>query len=154
MLKNTLLKKILTILLVFSLGCSNDGLGKTLPAYFVDKDGSKTVKIKLVVAKTQVDRDKGLMFIKHMPKNKGMLFVFENEKKINFWMKNTYIPLDMIFLDKNKLVVGILENVPILNEKPRSVNKMSKYVVELNSGMSKKIGIQNGSRLVIPELLE
>ena len=64
-------------------------------------------------------------------------------------MKNTYIPLDMLFISKDFTIVGILENVPPLTESPRSVNKPSTYVVELAGGITRKFGIKVGDRLRI-----
>ncbi len=64
-------------------------------------------------------------------------------------MKNTYISLDMLFLDKDLIVLGILENVPTLNEQPRTVNQPAMYVLELNAGASQRLGLGNGDRLKI-----
>jgi uncharacterized membrane protein (UPF0127 family) len=78
-----------------------------------------------------------------------MLFVFPLERQNAFWMKNTYIPLDMVFLDQEMKVVGILENVPPLTEAPRSVGKPSKFVVEFGAGVTRKHGLTEGARMVV-----
>lgn len=137
-------------ILISSLACSADtiGFGENVEAYFLKKDGTKTSTLDLAVARTEKQRAKGLMYVKKMPKNKGMLFIFPEEKKLSFWMRNTFISLDMIFLDKQKKVKGILNKVPILNDKPRSIEGKSKYVVELNAGVAKSLGIKKGDTLV------
>lgn len=137
-------------LLFNAIACSSKpiGFGENVDAYFLRKDGTKTSTIELAVARTDKQRAKGLMFVKKMPKNKGMLFIFPEEKKLSFWMRNTFISLDMIFLDKAKKVKGIIHKVPILNDKPRAVDDKSKYVVELNAGVAKELRIKKGDSLV------
>lgn len=109
-------------------------------------DGSYSQPFKVEIAESEAERQKGLMYRKHLSDDEGMLFIFpgEDEDRI-FWMKNTYISLDMIFIDSNKKVVGILEEVPILNDVPRKVEKPSKYVVELAAGVAGKNRIQEGA---------
>jgi uncharacterized membrane protein (UPF0127 family) len=120
-----------------------------LSANFVSKENVKSKEYKLTIVSNAKDRAKGLMFVKELPKNEGMLFVFPKEEKHTFWMKNTYIALDMIFLDSNQKVVGVLENVPPLNTKQRDLGLSSKYVVELNAGEAKEEKIEEGSTLVV-----
>jgi hypothetical protein len=88
---------------------------------------------------------KGLMYRKEIDPHRGMIFVFPEEKVQTFWMKNTYIPLDMVFVTKEMKVVGILENVPPLNEEPRTVGKPSLYVLEFGAGVMRKNGVTPGS---------
>jgi hypothetical protein len=87
------------------------------------------------------------MFRKSLEDLKGMIFIFPEEREHSFWMKNTYIPLDMLFIAKDLTVVGILENVPPLTETLRTVGKPSMYVVELAGGVTRKFGIKVGDRL-------
>lgn len=101
-------------------------------------------KFTLEVADTPDKQAKGLMFRRELPRSEGMIFVYESERINSMWMKNTYIPLDMIFLDKDKKVVGILENVPPLTLDSRRVDQPSKFVIELNAGMVKEVGLQVG----------
>lgn len=101
-------------------------------------------KFTLEVADTPDKQAKGLMFVRELPRTEGMIFVYESERINSMWMKNTYIPLDMIFLDKDKKVVGILENVPPLTLDSRRVDRPSKFVIELNAGMAKEVGLQVG----------
>ncbi|MCX7648651.1 MAG: DUF192 domain-containing protein, partial [Elusimicrobiales bacterium] len=73
--------------------------------------------INLEIARTEYERRLGLMFRKELCQNCGMIFVFEEEDQKTFWMKNTYIPLDIIFLSKNMRINDIFENVSSTNEK-------------------------------------
>ena len=98
-------------------------------------------------AKTYFEKTKGLMFRKNLDQNKGMLFVFDKEDIYSFWMKNTLIPLDIIWIDGNNKIVFISEDnrpcevffCPII----KSAQK-ARYILELNAGASKKIGLKIG----------
>jgi len=100
------------------------------------------------LAQTPVERAKGLMFREELPKDMGMLFVFKGEGIHSFWMKNTYIPLDIIWLNAEKEVVFINKNTPPCGEECPSVipDKSAKYVLELNAGIADKIGLEVGDR--------
>jgi uncharacterized membrane protein (UPF0127 family) len=107
----------------------------------------KNISIKVEVADTDLKRERGLMFRKKLGENDGMLFVFDDEKYVTFWMKNTLIPLDIIFISSNGTINEIKENVqPCLADPCElypSVNP-SKYVLEVNANFSKKNGISVG----------
>ena len=118
-----------------------------LRAHFLNPDGSKSQIFKLKVAKTKEQVAKGLMFVKQMSAHEGMIFIFDHMKIRNFWMKNTYLSLDMVFLDQNKKVVNIIPNVPILNTEKRNSAVPAQYVVELLAGESAKNNITKGSVL-------
>lgn len=117
--------------------------------HFVGPSGAITGNFQLELATNLEERRKGLMYRKpgEMEANQGMLFVFPNESKLSFWMENTYISLDMIFLNKSMDVVGILSDVPILTRTPREVEADSMYVVELLAGAAKRNGIMAKSKL-------
>jgi uncharacterized membrane protein (UPF0127 family) len=89
------------------------------------------------------------MYRREVGEGKGMLFVFPDEKVQSFWMKNTLVPLDMVFVSKEMKVVGILENVPPLTEDPRFVDIPSLYVLEFAGGTMRKVGVRTGAKLVI-----
>ena len=73
------------------------------------------------------------------------------ERRVHsFWMHNTCIPLDLLFLDEDGLVVGIVENAPTLNDDPRAVSCPSAYVLEVNAGWARRHGVRAGMRAVIP----
>ena len=117
---------------------------------FVDSgSGASTKEFSMEVCANDAERGRGLMFRKSLDDLNGMIFIFPEEREHTFWMKNTYIPLDMLFLSKDLTIVGILENTAPLTETPRSVGKPSTYVVELAGGVTKKFGIKVGDRLRI-----
>ncbi len=94
---------------------------------------------------------RGLMFREHLPWNAGMLFAFNSEESRAFWMKNTLIPLDMIFVDDNSEIVDIIENVPPCEQDPCPVypsEEPAQYVLEVNAGFVQQNGVQVGDRLV------
>jgi uncharacterized membrane protein (UPF0127 family) len=74
-----------------------------------------------------------------------MLFLFPEQRQLSFWMKNTFIPLDMIFLSREWKVVGIIENATPLSEESRSVNAESQYVLEFIAGTAARFGIKQGA---------
>lgn len=140
------------LILVAGLFLASDYLwaGKTeqglLHVRFVTSQGEQSVKLEIV--NTPSGRGRGLMFRKEMAQDRGMLFIFPQEKDNSFYMKNTYISLDMIFVGADRRVVGILENVPILNEQSRTVGKPSLYVIELLAGSAKRLEIGVGTEVI------
>ena len=103
------------------------------------------------LAQTDEQRQTGLMGREHLDKDKGMLFIYEDDGVYTFWMKNTLIPLDMIWIDKNATVARIIKNAePCGKEYCPSINpnKKAKYVLEINGGEADRIGLAEGSRLV------
>lgn len=115
---------------------------------FINPDSSQA-SFYLEVADDNAERAKGLMFRKagDLADDQGMIFIFPDEKNQTFWMKNTYISLDIIFIGSDLEVKGILQNVPTLSTESRSINKASKFVVELLAGTAKQNGIKQGSKL-------
>jgi uncharacterized protein len=116
--------------------------------------GEKGEMINAELAITENQREVGLMYRKELANNKGMLFVYPNEGVRDFWMKNTYLELDMIFCNKDFSVVHILKHVPPLNEEKRSSIKPAQYVLELRGGEAERLGIVEGSRIVPMEVLK
>ena len=93
-------------------------------------------------------RTKGLMFRERMNENRGMWFVFEESKVYPFWMKNTLIPLDMIWIDENLKVVAIIENaVPCESDPCKHYNPEIEalYVLEINRGLASEQGLEIGN---------
>lgn len=114
----------------------------------VFENGAQTsAVVRLEVAAGESERQKGLMFRKSMAPDHGMLFVFKDEGVRTFWMKDTFIPLDIIFVDKEWKVAGMLTDVPVLNSEKRGIEKPSRYVIELNAGAAARLGVREGSRV-------
>lgn len=107
------------------------------------------VEAAVEIADKDKDRMRGLMYRKAMGADAGMLFVFDEEQVLRFWMKNTCIPLDMIFIAEDGTIVGIEENTPTLSEDTFTANCPAKYVLEMNAGWSRKHGIKAGQKASI-----
>lgn len=86
------------------------------------------------------------MYRTKLDADRGMLFSFGDERVREFWMKNTCIPLDMLFLAKDGTVVGILEQVPVLNDERRSIGCPAAYVLEANAGWAREHGVTPGMK--------
>jgi uncharacterized membrane protein (UPF0127 family) len=114
---------------------------------FVDAPGSPQVEVEL--ARDDDSRERGLMYRTRMPESRGMLFSWQDERIRNFWMHNTCIPLDMLYVTKEGIVAGILEQVPTLNDAPRGVKCPVAHVLELNAGWARAHGIAPGMKLKI-----
>lgn len=102
------------------------------------------------IADNPEERSRGLMNRENLDPDKGMLFVFEGESKHSFWMKNTLIPLDIIWINKNKEVVYIEKNVQPCKNDPCPVygpDKEAKYVLEINAGQADQATIQINDKL-------
>jgi uncharacterized membrane protein (UPF0127 family) len=106
---------------------------------------ARAIPIRVEVAATEADRERGLMYRNHLDPDAGMLFLFPRLEPLTFWMKNTLIPLDMIFIDDGRRIVGIVENAAPETETPRRVNGQSQYVLEIAGGMSRRLGVTAGS---------
>ncbi len=96
------------------------------------------------IADSLSERKQGLMYREHLEENKGMLFIFDEQKIHPFWMKNTLIPLDIIWIDEQMEIVSIFPNAqPCKTEQCDSIRplKKAKYVLEINGGMAAEKGI-------------
>jgi uncharacterized membrane protein (UPF0127 family) len=103
------------------------------------------------VARTPADRERGLMFRTKLADHEGMLFVFDEDAEHAFWMRNTLIPLDMIFIDTARSVVGVVERAVPGSLEPRSGGRC-RYVLEVRGGWVAERGVRRGDRVVVEEL--
>jgi|CXWL01.1.fsa_nt_gi uncharacterized membrane protein (UPF0127 family) len=107
--------------------------------------------IAVEIAVTPQQQEQGLMFRKSLAENSGMLFIFDQERMMSFWMKNTLIPLDVIFLDQQGTVVDIQTMPPCLSEQAECpsypAKGKAKYALEINAGKAEKLGLKNGDLL-------
>jgi uncharacterized membrane protein (UPF0127 family) len=92
-------------------------------------------------------RELGLMYRQRLAQNSGMLFVFKQPQHLTFWMKNTEIPLDMIFVRADGTVAGIVENTEPFSERQVGVTGNSQYVLEVNGGFARRHRIKAGDSL-------
>lgn len=93
------------------------------------------------------ERSKGLMYRKSMPENQGMLFDFHVEGPVMMWMKNTYIPLDMIFVSRQGVVTHVAANTVPMSEEVISSGGPAYAVIELNAGVADRIGLKAGDQI-------
>lgn len=111
------------------------------------KDGKVIKKIDVEIADNDAKREQGLMYRKSMDESQGMLFVFVISELHSFWMKNTVIPLDIIFLNENKEIVKIHKNTTPFSTQSLPSEKKSMYVVETVAGFTDKYGIKEGDKM-------
>lgn len=107
----------------------------------------KTIKVE--VARTDKEKERGLMFRERMGKNEGMLFVYEREEMLSFWMKNTLLPLSIAFIDKDGKIVDIQDMEPFSPEIHVSAYP-AKYALEMNRGWFTRERIKVGDLVKIP----
>ncbi|MGD8779612.1 MAG: DUF192 domain-containing protein [Ignavibacteria bacterium] len=130
---------------------------KTFTPYSFNKEGEVTfrnvndefiTKIDVELAENDAERSQGLMFRIDLRESQGMLFAFPYENYQSFWMKNTAISLDMIFVNKNFEIVKIHKNTTPYSEESYPSGKPAKYVVEVVSGFTDKHDIKEGDNIV------
>ena len=114
---------------------------------FVEAAGSPAAEVEL--ARDDKSRERGLMYRTSMPEDAGMLFSWQDERIRSFWMHNTCIPLDLLYITKEGVISGILEQVPTLNDAPRRVACPVAHVLELNAGWARAHGIAPGMKVTI-----
>ena len=112
--------------------------------------GKGPQKFSVEVMRTDAQRGKGLMFRQYMPEDRGMLFDFKVEQQVTMWMKNTYLPLDMIFISRAGKVVGLAENTEPLSERIIPSGAPAYGVLEVNAGVAAKIGVKIGDLVQHP----
>lgn len=118
------------------------------PLEIVTKSGVQVFTVE--VAKTEQERATGLMYRKELPDGRGMLFDFSPEQQVSMWMKNTFIPLDMIFVRSDGRILRIAENTTPQSEKIIPSGGLVKGVIEVAGGTAKKLGIAPGDRVGHP----
>lgn len=114
----------------------------------VSKTGVHVFAVEVV--SNDADRAKGLMFRKELPQGRGMLFDFEREQDVSMWMQNTYIPLDMLFINGDGRIRRIAENTTPLSTKVITSGGPVRAVLEVIGGTAKKLGIAPGDRVAHP----
>lgn len=143
---------ILAIVIVIIIN-SNKETSTTDSEYQFHKEGELVIldsnkvikkKIDIEIADTEYDRELGLMFRKEMSDEQGMLFIFPVEDELSFWMRNTYIPLDMIFINSQKRIITIHKNTIPLSEGSYRSSAPAKYVLEVNGGFTDRYQIKEG----------
>ncbi len=112
--------------------------------------GAPLESVEAELVSSPHDTERGLMYRKSMPERAGMLFDLRSREEHPFWMHNTCIPLDLIYVDEDGFIVGIVENAPTLNDVPRTVDCPSRYVLEVNAGWARRHGVRAGQAMTLP----
>lgn len=124
-------------------GPSNDSIRG--PHVVIRVDGRAPVSVTTEVARTEDERNRGLMHRRELGPMAGMIFVFRQSEPLTFWMRNTFLPLDMIFIKADRRVLGVVENATPMTDDPRRVEGDSQYVLEVNAGFAARHGIRAGT---------
>jgi hypothetical protein len=103
--------------------------------------------VRAELADTDQARMTGLMFRDSLPESSGMLFVYEREERAAMWMKNTYVPLSVAFIDRRGVILNVEDMEPLTLDSHASVG-LAKYALEMNRGWFKKRGIKKGDKVV------
>ena len=111
--------------------------------------GEKVATFHVEIADTEHERSKGLMFRRELAEGWGMLFVYDSAAPRSFWMENTFIPLDMVFIDADGRIDSIVEKAEPLTRTPRRSDGAARYVLELNAGAVAEHGIEPGATVEI-----
>jgi uncharacterized membrane protein (UPF0127 family) len=141
----------LFILAFLVVGLANLSVGRAAdlqPLEIVSKSGVHVFAVELVA--NDEDRARGLMYRKELPEGRGMLFDFKTDQPVSFWMRNTYIPLDMIFIRSDGRIQRIAENTEPLSERLVPSGAPVRGVLEVIAGTARKLGIAPGDRVAHP----
>ena len=115
------------------------------PLEIATKSGVQVFSVEM--ATTEEEKTQGLMYRKELPDGKGMLFDFSPEQQISMWMKNTYIPLDMIFIGTDGRILNIAERTIPQTETPVPASGPTRAVLEVNGGTASRLGLKPGDRV-------
>ncbi len=146
---NPRISKLLVALMLLACSgdaaCAKDVAGARVALHTSAGD----VPVAVEVADTPERQSLGLMYRKDLAENAGMLFVFPHAAHLTFWMKNTVLPLDMIFIGDDRRLVGIVKNAVPFTTTPREVAGDSRYVLEVNAGFSDRHGVRAGDAVTL-----
>ncbi len=142
-MKPRIYKLILALTLLVCLtgsACARDAAS----AHVILHTSGGDVPVTVEIAATPERRNLGLMYRKELAADAGMLFIFERPQHLTFWMKNTVLPLDMLFIGDDHRIVGIVKDAVPFTTTAREVEGDSRYVLEVNAGFSDRHGVRSG----------
>jgi len=136
--------------LIFALACCLLAAAVVAqPMAIVTIHGEQLHQFEVEVAATPESRSQGLMYRTELADDAGMLFVFERPAEVGFWMRNTFIPLDMIFIDRRGRIVRIHPMAEPHDETLISSGQPVTHVLEINGGLAAELGIEPGQRMTV-----
>jgi uncharacterized membrane protein (UPF0127 family) len=115
-------------------------------ASFYDKDGSPKCSFEIEIAETPEQQKLGLMYRDSMAVNQGMLFPYAAPTSPSFWMKDTYLPLDIIFIGADSTIVSLSKNTTPFSEERINPKAPAQFVLEINAGLSQKLNLSEGDK--------
>lgn len=105
------------------------------------------ISVRIELAQTPKEQEQGLMFREHLPENQGMLFVYPYPQTLSFWMRNTFIPLDIAFIDHKGMIVSIQQMQPLEEEKSYVSPVPAQYALEMNQGWFARNNVHVGDQV-------
>lgn len=146
---------ICVVLIFYNQGYGNDAfntsqtIANTAVIEFFSSDNAIITRIHVKIADTPIKRAKGLMHVTKLAEDEGMLFVYQSSDIRTFWMKNTPLPLDIIFIDEKYKILNFAESTKPMSENSYESSGPAKYVIEVNAGFVKKFNINVGDYVFI-----
>jgi len=113
----------------------------------IAKDGKVKASIDIEIVAKEEEVIRGLKYRDTMAANQGMLFIFSSPYYYDFWMQDTYLPLDMLFINTDETIFQIHENAQPFSEERISPTQPNSYVLELNAGIAQKLNIETGDKI-------
>jgi len=142
-------KKLLLFLFILYCGISCSSQKLPVQDLTIERNGQEIAFVKAEIAQTQEERNQGLMYRKKLPDGEGMLFVFERDEVLSFWMKNTLLPLSIAFIASDGRIIDIKDMYPH-DENSVFSSRSVRYALEVPQGWFSRAGIQNGDIVKIP----
>jgi uncharacterized membrane protein (UPF0127 family) len=142
-------KKLLLFLFILYCGISCSSQKLPVQDLTIERNGQEIAFVKAEIAQTQEERNQGLMYRKKLPDGEGMLFVFERDEVLSFWMKNTLLPLSIAFIASDGRIIDIKDMYPH-DENSVFSSRSVRYALEVPQGWFSRSGIQNGDVVKIP----
>ena len=121
-----------------------------MPQVILHPPNGTPIHVAVEIADTPAKRNFGLMYRNSLPDRQGMLFLFPSEGPLSFWMKNTPLPLDIIYINAARTIVDIAANTTPFSETPLPSHGSAQFVLEVNAGFCQKYGILVGSQVTLP----
>jgi uncharacterized membrane protein (UPF0127 family) len=123
-----------------------------LPTVTIDASGGKEVEVRVEIADGPFEQQRGLMYRTSLGEDRGMLFVFQREQPLSFWMKNTRIPLSIAYIDSKGRITDILDMKPLDDKPPHYVSSEPvQYALEVNQGFFDEHGVKVGDTARLPD---
>jgi uncharacterized protein len=143
---------IIAVGLMAGIALPQTGWAECQPETLEVRGQGGVARFTVEVADSNAERSQGLMFRETMPASSGMLFVYDSPRRASFWMENTLIPLDMVFADETGVVTRIHENAVPKDRTPIDGGTGVQFVLEINGGLARRLGIAEGSALRHPSI--